>query len=744
MTLNWHVPDEWALSCRWCPHSVTPGSSKKFSIKWQTKQDLEDRFYTFEDAVTLAQRDMIDKFDTAVVTTVLAVCLRGSGYAAFDVDLHKPIVNKAMFTTKDFHLDRWREYFAPDDNLRNQKIELVEYALKNHHVRRSTNGGFHIIVTDPDGDLLEVGESKRHLCEIKTKGLLFVKPTVANDLPIVKYTPQLVSWFSDLKQGNKKNTSDPQPTEPQTTSPSASVSTCATSVTVDLFEDKENTLEPLEQEKVITKLKEAAKFTQENRGVKNASLLYATGDEDGFFQLCKYLTGIVPSFTFVGFCRTQPYTLKQGQSTDDYFRAAQTRFESIKPQYTVKSRLDQFFSFYKKRMEAAQKLVAKTPPEATSYKKPLRVTREIYDKIPVLKPTRPLEVPSKKITAVFGPSNVGKTSIVLDELVRNLLPSEQRVLVINNDMLHGEIRPYLYSFGFEDSFDLHIYDEENVMSKTLLLEVLRDLKPDTLIVDTLDTMLLQCDSKFNFDSWQTCEDAVRWLKELIRPVGCGVLGLFHTPKAPPGCFNLPHSAKLKGAIFQSWLVMDSNHVEMNNWHRKDIRNQLKQQPEGTIIIYPDKVRASMKDVNGYFVRFADKPDPHHLLEGDWVPLLPTSWQPIKAEDKSNDVESTTDIFTDKKKKGISTIDDVCRRISKKAGGVGEGFKITETDALKALNCYGNRQATDAEERQKLYAKGKLEQRIGYEGNVNKGFRVWVNLPPPDVDIEKFKSKGWQY
>ena len=737
--MDWQIPDVWARACRWCPHTVVPGSTKQFKISWKTDKDLDDYFYEFEDAVKFAEDDIIDKVgDGADFYVALTACLRGSKIAAFDVDLHKPIVTEAMFKTKDFHLDRWREYFASDDSLRSQKIKLVEYALKHHHVRRSTHGGFHIIVLDPDGELPEVGGSKHHLCEIKTKGLLFVKPTVANNLPIVKYTPELMDWYYKLKKGNKK-TARPTP-EPVNPKPEATL----TPVTTDIFGDTDNTLEQHELDKVLKQLTEAAKFTSEHKGIKDASLLYAT-DEDGFFQLCKYLTGILPSSEFVGFCRTQPYVLKQGQSTDDYFQGVQKRFESIKPNYPVKRRLDQFFSFYRKRMDKARELVARaTPkPKTEPYKKPLKVTREEYDKIPVIKPTRPLDVPSKKIVAVFGPSNVGKTSIVLDDLVRKMLPSGQRVLMINNDMLHGEIRPYLYSFGFKDSYNLHIYDEENVMSKDLLANALHDVKPDILIVDTLDTMLLQCDSKFSFDSWQTCESAIGWLKQLIQPIGCGVLGLFHTPKTPPGCFNLPHSAKLKGAVFQSWLVMDNNHVEMNGWHRKDIRGQWSNEPEGTIIIYPDKVRAGNKNVNGYFVRFDGEVDTSLTLGGDWIPMLPCPWKPIPIVPEAKSSKVTTDIFDDKTSE-VSTIDDVCLRVAKRAGGVGEGFKITETEALRALNCYGRDLSSEAETRRNLYSKAKLGQRIGFEGNVHKGYRVWVTIPNPEAERNKFKSRGWQY
>lgn len=731
--IDFRIPADWQSAGLWYP--VVNKNFK--NVLWKTDSDLERNFLTFEKAVSCLQKDVIDLTPEAPVA--LAYCFRQSNHISLDVDLDKQAVSRARFETKDYDDSKWRDYL-PDDKYKQGKIALVEHAIQNHHTRRSTNGGFHIICLDPTDEIQRIAEGKEKigpkgnfLCEVIFRTILFVTPTRANDKPIVKFTPELIDWYRQRKALTFKSRPI-QSSQPNTVTSS--------DFETDLFEN--DRISEHDLKRVRSQLKEFADVA--SLGIKGASLLSASGDEDTFFQLMKYLIGIISPEEFVDFCRTQPFLLKKGQTKDQYFEDVEKRFRSVKRAYSVDSQLNQLFSMFKKKAEEIRPLVkSSVSKKSPVVKRPLKVTREIYNSLPIIRPARPLDVPSKKIVTVFGPSNVGKTSIVLDDVVRVYLKSGKRVMVVNNDMLHSELRPYLYSFGFEDRFDLHVFDEEDVMTKETLEEALSDVKPDLLVADTLDTMLLQCDSNFSFDSWQTCEAAIGWLKQLIQSAGCGVLGVFHTPKTPPNCFGLPHSAKLKGAIFQSWLVMDFNHAEGNKWHRKDIRDQWGSQPEGTILIYPDKVRAGHKEHNGYFVRFDGVVDDKQTLAGDWKPMLPSKWTPIPLKFSESKGEFSTDLLGQSKR---YTREDILRRIAHKAGGAGEGFKIPESEALKSINCYGNRQADDAGHRLELYKQAKVEGVIGHELVGKKGSKVWVTLFEGSSDVsyenEKQRSQGWQY
>lgn len=747
---EFNVPADWQSAGLWYPVI-----NKKFkNVQWKTDDDLKRNFLTFEEAVSCLQKDVIDHNPN--VPVALAYCFRQSHHIALDVDLDKQAVSNARFKTKDYDESKWRDYL-PDDKFKQGKIALVEHAIQNHHTRRSTNGGFHIVCLDPTDEIQKIANGKEkigprdnYLCEVIFRTILFVTPTVANDKPIVQFTPELIDWYRQRKK--KTLVSRPLQTGVQSKVVSQPKVIPQSDFVTDIFDSNDRTVSDSDLQRIRDQLKEFVNVTE--LGIENVSFLLAR-DEERFFHLAKCLVGILPVEEFVDFCRTQPFVLKRNQTEDQYFQDVEGRFKSLKPAYTVESQLKQFFALAKERANEIKPLltqaVEKSPIPTTPLndhkclKRPMKVSRDQYDRLPIVRPTRPLDVPSKKIVTVFGPSNVGKTSIVLYDVVENYLKSGKRVLVINNDMLHSEIRPYLYSFGFEDKFDLHVFDEETVMTKRILEKALREIKPDLLVADTLDTMLLQCDSNFSFDSWQTCEMAISWLKQIIQAVECGVLGIFHTPKAPPNCFGLPHSAKLKGAIFQSWLVMDFNHAEGNKWHRKEIRDRWSSQPEGTILVYPDKVRAGHKAHNGYFVRFDGKVNDSQTLAGDWKPDLPSVWKPLPLAMSTPKEGFSTDVF-DKSK--TYTRNDMLLRISQKAGGAGEGFKIPESEALKSINCYGDRQADDAEHRLKLYEQAKHEGVIGHELVGQKGTKIWIALIEGKSDAnheyEKQRSQGWQY
>lgn len=727
--IDFHIPADWQSAGLWYPVI-----NKNFKgVDWKTDADLKKNFYKYHDAVKQLQHVSDDHPDVPVA---LAYCFRQSSHVSFDVDLCKDAVSKAKFENKDYDRNNWREYL-PDNQFKEDKIALIEHAFQHHHVRWSTNGGFHVICNDLNGDIEKlangkekIGPSDKYLCEVIYRTILFVTSMPANDKPIVNYTPELIDWYRQRKVKSQRTLVS----RPLQSAPKKGFQT-------DIFDDRE--VSDQDMKRVRDQLKEFS--TVASLKIEGASLLLATGDEDRFFQLMKYLVGIISPIEFVTFCRTQPFRLKDGQTEDEYFQGVENRFRSLKPEYSAESQLKQLFAMLKKRAEEVRPLIAqKKQATKDSIKKPLKVSRAKYGSLPIIKPSRPLDVPEKKIVTVFGPSNVGKTSIILHDTVSNVLASGKRVMLVNNDMLHSELRPYIFSFGFKDEYELHVFDEEDVMTKKMLTEALHDIRPHLLIADTLDTMLLQCDSGFSFDSWQTCEAAIGWLKQVIQSAGCGALGVFHTPKAPPNCFGLPHSAKLKGAVFQSWLVMDRNHVEMNNWHRKDIRGLWDNEPSGTVIVYPDKVRAGNKDNNGFFIRFDVEVDEKLTLAGDWRPMLPNKWEQVPMASTNHEKDFATDVLDRPNRSDDFTVEKLLHRIANRAGGVGEAFKIADSEALKTINCYGDRQAPDAKHRRELYDRAKKDGLISVEKSGHKGSKIWVTLNDPEYDPDKTRSQGWQY
>ena len=624
--IDWLIPPDWASACRWCPRPITPGSLRDKEFK----QNWDEAFVSFDEALKLVPQivEPLALAEPAIAPSsyvALTCLLKDTDYAAVDVDLDKQLVSDARFKHKNYDPANWRDYLG--NVFKEQKIKLVEYALERHHVRRSTNGGFHIVVRDPERKLPHTSASPRYLAEIKTNGILYVKSYVESNLPIATYDDELVSWYFLSK--TKGDIGAPA-YKARHGAPQSNLTTKTNIVSDnDLFDDTitDNNINRVKE--TLTKIVEITK-TYFPR-IPEACLLRASGDDDGFWQLCKYLTGILTTDEFVRFCRQQPYklTTDSGETLtkEEYFRRVATRFNSTKRHYTYDSQLSQFFSFAKGRMKIFEEAKA-SRMKSEGFRQPVRFNETYYTNLTAIKSTSPLDVPKGRVTVVYGPSNVGKTSIVLATVI-GFAKAGKRVFYISNDMLEGELRPYYFAYGLEgNTYDWFTWDDDVVVSADLLQGAIDYCQPDLIVIDTLDSMLLSIDRKFQLETFVGCHDGMTWLKKLLitNQNKFGILGLCHIPKDR---FYMPHSAKFKAYLYRSYLVMDLGHAIANKWYRKDIVKQWKnEQPDGTILIYPDKIRGAdkTKDPDGWWIYFNQPPDKLH--PGDWQPRKPSDWESV--------------------------------------------------------------------------------------------------------------------
>ena len=630
---NWDVPLDWALACRWRPDIVLPFMRKKVAVKRKDPLDYERNFTDINQAMQGIPDFQLSEL--AERSSVVLICsLRDADYAAFDVDLDHSLseplrrsygnpVDPTTWTNYETqwqeYLDHWRE-FLPADQYRDAKIKLVEWSLDNHHVRRSTNGGFHIVVTDPDKLLRECHVK---LCEVKRSELLFIKPN-SNDRPIAPVSGLLLDAVR-----NDTKTATPLP-------PLAS-----DRAAISLFSDSDQ-LSPDSRDRLHQRLISIARFTYHHANKPGVSLLHAI-DPDGAMQLLKYFQGILTADEFIEFCKTQPYQLKSGETEADYWSALRARFESLEPRGTVQDRLNQYYAFDKQRMTQAELIAGMTVAEFELLEQsssdnlddtlPVKFDKSVLNKLEPVKSDDPWDVPRGHITAVFGPSNVGKSSLVIAKAIE-FSHAGKRILYINNDMSLAEMRPFLYGYGLADNSEFYIWDDRQILTASRLQHAINYVKPDLLIIDTLDTAMYQINDLFIPDNWKGCQDGIAWLKQLLRDNNhsFGLLGVYHTPKIRPGCFTLPHSAKLKGFLYRSYLVMDLGHAIANSWHRKDILKPWHNENPESLLVYPDKVRgADKRDApDGWFIDFIEKiPSDRFHPDDGWRPNKPSEWEAVK-------------------------------------------------------------------------------------------------------------------
>ena len=362
-------------------------------------------------------------------------------------------------------------------------------------------------------------------------------------------------------------------------------------------------------------------------------------------------------------------------------------------------------------------------------------------------------VPARHRVGLYcGRDNVGKTAWLI-YLASLLTRIGQRVLYITTDQDAEDLTPYL--LGFEANVDLlHV---ESVKSKVFVKPDLVSLCmvfqkeigqfPDLLILDSIADITIEAAASFmpeddkgrqpQFNEYRAADWKLafsRFINPLAIRFNCAILGTLHsTPKGETSEHAVPLSHRLPGLVEFVFMCFDRDVSVRGAWDR-DLIQSLKQCETDTRLLFCRRTRSNNSrrhffyDLGDQTKQRMGKSCVRHIV--NVRPAVPKKTE-------------TPNLQTP-----VTTVDAICYRVAKRARGYGEQYKITETEALKALNCYESmdrRLAEDAIQRRDLYFKAKVDCRIMSETN-HKGTKVWVpDLPKdPDKEREKYRSRGYQY
>lgn len=267
---------------------------------------------------------------------------------------------------------------------------------------------------------------------------------------------------------------------------------------------------------------------------------------------------------------------------------------------------------------------------------PVQFSREFYDPLEASVVERLLDVPASRMTLVFGGSGVGKTGVVLGEMIYQLHKGK-RILVICTDMTHSELRPFYYSYGVKNGMPLFTIDEDEPITAEYIIDAIGKVNPDLVIIDTVDSMLRMCNSEWHLKDAGSVDSAIGWLKGMLKIVKAGVIGITHTPeKSNP--FLIPYASKLKGRMFRAYLVLSRDLEYLGQWSAfKKISPIWDKEPSGTLVISVAKFRSGIKPAQYFFCHFGLPPKGEvHKDDAGFDIQMPTDWRPVLlAEDTSN-------------------------------------------------------------------------------------------------------------
>ena len=319
----------------------------------------------------------------------------------------------------------------------------------------------------------------------------------------------------------------------------------------------------------------------------------------------------------------QPPLISQLSTDKDEPRAVLTDFDDSTPPSPVEP------VEVEKKVEKVEKVekAESTDTPDIPLTKPTFYTRAGFDKLQAIDTTSKYFVPGK-VNAVFGDAGIGKTGLFLHWVITELLREgneHKKATIISRDMSIEEFRPFLHGYGNKEDLDnrIAIFSESDMVLERDLLHHIEEWKPDIIVADTFDTWLEECESAFmppgtSFDvkvagHWVL---ARAWLTNIITKNNIAFLAILHVPlKSNP--FLLPHSSKLKGLLFRTWLLVAKSCEKLIKWGQQDIAAALRNEPDGTVCLYPDKQRCGdEKDKIPLFFNFNVKIDPDKLNKDD--------------------------------------------------------------------------------------------------------------------------------
>ena len=362
-------------------------------------------------------------------------------------------------------------------------------------------------------------------------------------------------------------------------------------------------------------------------------------------------------------------------------------------------------------------------------------------------------VPAKQRVGLYcGRDNVGKTSWLV-QLAAWLSKAGTYVLYVSTDQDSEDIVPYANGFGCDRRY-FHVRSFKN---DELQIDDMRKLiddfthdfghQPDLLILDSLADITIESADGFmpsnakgetrDFNEYRAADWKIafsRFINPLAINHDVAILGSLHsTHEGEMNEHAVPFSHRLPGLVEFCFMIFDKDVNPKGAWN-KDLVATLKAQSTDTRLLFCRQTRSSNKR-RSYFYDLGDEIVGQEVGQHDCVRNIINVREAVSESAASTHPAHSND---------IKTIDDVCNCVANKAGGHGPTFKISEMNALKALNCYdkSDSQAPDAEQRRELYSKAKRGGLIEFEES-HKGVTVWVAVGDK-IDDEAWRTHGGQY
>ena len=207
--------------------------------------------------------------------------------------------------------------------------------------------------------------------------------------------------------------------------------------------------------------------------------------------------------------------------------------------------------------------------------------------------------PRGEIALLAAKAGTGKSCLTLARIaeITNL---GFKVLYLSGDMNLVDMRPHLAANGTNLN-NFRAIDDLTLLNDKWLLEVMREWKPDLIVMDSFIDCLACLASEFMWDSQtqkmgkfdpncdpMTWVKVFGWLKPWARKWNVSVYGLVHPAKDRFG-HDLPHSSKLQGYLHR-WDMLYRKGSNMKGFPYSAVARILDDSPDGTRIEWNGKRR----------------------------------------------------------------------------------------------------------------------------------------------------------
>lgn len=282
-----------------CRHwGVAPSITKALPRGWTEPSN----WLTYDDAVSLR-----DKLIRQGQPSALVFILRNSGLLVADVDADK------------------------HGELNDQKREFIDYHRSTNRtlILRSINGkGYHLYFAQPLQSIPRIPQQPRIVlpCEILVDSAI-----VSERIEQAHWIRFPTKHLMDVVERHQLGQQIPR------TAPHARRQGLACPI---LMDDS-----PAIDKRTAQRIRDELNLFVNS----DITLLDSPNGEAGFLYLMKCLKGVVSEDEFVNFCQTQPYTLKGGETYDQYFYKVRIQFRKWRSPYPIHRRPNVFFALTRDR-----------------------------------------------------------------------------------------------------------------------------------------------------------------------------------------------------------------------------------------------------------------------------------------------------------------------------------------------------------------------------------------------------------